>query len=82
MKGLDPLPEADLHNLLQEFVGALGQSTGMESLNGEHALRRLIPLRQDGLKYNETAERGVRVRWVLGVSWTVLCWGIECADEV
>jgi len=64
----DPLPVADLHNLLQEFVPVLSQSPGMDGLREGHPLTRLIPLRPDGLKYEESAERGVAVRWVLGVS--------------
>lgn len=62
---LDPLPDAELHNLLQEFSSPLNLSS---------ALSNLIPLRADQLKYDlassTAAQPGVQVKWVLG--YTVL----------
>ena len=65
--GVDPLPVADLHNLLQEFALSLAESTELPYLTRDHPLAKRIPLRADGLKYEETAERGLDIRWVLGV---------------
>lgn len=73
----DPLPDADLHNLLNEFVAVLPLTKvaghGANRVNGNataeesQPLSEPIPLREDGLKYDESAKRGVAVRWVLGV---------------
>ncbi|CAD6581674.1 MAG: hypothetical protein TREMPRED_003062 [Tremellales sp. Tagirdzhanova-0007] len=65
-EGADPLPVSDLHNLLHEFAQSLSQTDKLDRLSNEHPLARLIPLRPDGLKYDDRAQRGVSVRWVLG----------------
>ncbi|KAK1927682.1 hypothetical protein DB88DRAFT_478877 [Papiliotrema laurentii] len=75
-EGSDPLPDADLHNLLNEFVAVLPLTKvaghGANRVNGNataeesQPLSEPIPLREDGLKYDESAKRGVAVRWVLG----------------
>jgi len=77
----DPLPVADLHNLLQEFALNLSDAEGQPYFTNDHVLTRLIPLRADGLKYDGEAEHGASVRWVLGVSRTVLGMG-DLADGV
>ncbi|KAI9634485.1 uncharacterized protein MKK02DRAFT_28223 [Dioszegia hungarica] len=63
-EGADPLPDAELHNLLQEFASPLG----LKSISD------LIPLRADQLKYDlaspSSVQPGVQVKWVLG--YTVL----------
>jgi hypothetical protein len=72
----DPLPDADLHNLLNEFVHLIPTSSGTsngvsEGANGASStgpLSKVIPLRDDELKYDEAQKRGVAVRWVLSVS--------------
>lgn len=51
---IDPLPDADLHNVLHEFTERLPIDMG-----------ELIPLRPDELKY-ESRPSAVRVKWVLG----------------
>lgn len=60
----DPLPDAELHNLLQEFASPLS----LKSISD------LIPLRADQLKYDlaspSSVQPGVQVKWVLG--YTVL----------
>lgn len=61
----DPLPAAELHNLLQEFSPS---PIGSDLCQAYPALKELIPRREDGLKWEEGAKRGVAVRWVLGVS--------------
>lgn len=72
----DPLPDADLHNLLNEFVHLIptssgisnGVSAGSDSATSTGPLSQVIPLRDDELKYDEAPARGVAVRWVLSVS--------------
>lgn len=63
----DLLPAAELHNLLQEFSTPLSNLLGSTSSSEPSPLSKLIPLREDMLKY-ETVPPGVAVRWVLGVS--------------
>jgi hypothetical protein len=62
---VDPLPDAELHNVLQEFSTPLGLP---------QALSELIPLRKDHLKYDLLSpgakQAGIQVKWVLG--YTVL----------
>lgn len=71
----DPIPDADLHNLLQEFAALLDYEQRPSTANGtikgtgpQSILAQQIPLREDGLKYDEQTKRGVNVRWVLSVS--------------
>ena len=59
----DPLPDAYLHNLLNEFTTTLAPV-----IAPQHPLQSQIPPRADGLKWDDTVESGVAVRWVLGVS--------------
>lgn len=61
------LPAAELHNLLQEFSSPLSTLLGSGPSSEPSPLSKLIPLREDMLKY-ETVPPGVAVRWVLGVS--------------
>jgi hypothetical protein len=56
-----------LHNLLQEFTSPLFSLLGKD-LSPEHPLSKLVPLRDDMLKYEAEAPRAVAVKWVLGVS--------------
>nr|XP_018265042.1 uncharacterized protein I303_03224 [Kwoniella dejecticola CBS 10117]OBR87200.1 hypothetical protein I303_03224 [Kwoniella dejecticola CBS 10117] len=62
-EGSDPLPTAHLHNLLQEFSGNLSDLTDGEVKSP--ALGQPIGVRADGLKFQEDAEKGVEVKWVL-----------------
>ncbi|WWD18217.1 hypothetical protein CI109_102667 [Kwoniella shandongensis] len=62
-EGSDPLPSAHLHNLLQEFVPALG-AIGQPQPSLQK-LGKLIPVREDGSKFDDQRETGVEVRWVL-----------------
>lgn len=60
----DPLPSAELHNLLQEFqpvAASLAPSVDVSALSG------LIPLSADGSSYDADAQPGVSVDWVLTV---------------
>lgn len=60
----DPLPSAELHNLLQEFqpvAASLAPSVDVTALSG------LIPLSADGSSYDADAQPGVSVDWVLTV---------------
>lgn len=68
----DPLPAADLHNLLNEFVEARPELLSGASDSTSGLLRKQIPLREDGLKYSEDVQRGVEINWILGVSAKVL----------
>ncbi|OXG90807.1 hypothetical protein C345_01539 [Cryptococcus neoformans A2-102-5] len=68
-EGSDPLPSAHLQNVLQEFLPAIRKIVPEQQAKEFSKLDSLIPLRQDGLKF-EDVETGVQVRWVL--SYTVL----------
>jgi hypothetical protein len=58
LTSLDPLPSAELHNILQEFASHLpSQST--------QPLSKLIPLDAEG-KWDKQAESAVTVKWILG----------------
>jgi hypothetical protein len=76
---VDPLPDADLHNLLNEFIGVIPGTQSSSPTNhvkcvtstyqaASSPLTTQIPLREDGLKYDESVKRGVAVKWILGVS--------------
>lgn len=54
----DPLPSAELHNILQEFASHLPDQSG-------RPLSQLIPLDPQG-QWDTSARRGVAVRWVMG----------------
>ena len=60
---IDPIPDADLHNLLRETGGALKFPQ-----NIHENLSSVIPLRPDGLKYETEPKPAVQVRWVVRVS--------------
>ncbi|EIW72709.1 hypothetical protein TREMEDRAFT_58878 [Tremella mesenterica DSM 1558] len=62
-EGSDPLPNAHLHNLLQEFSGILAEHIG-----ASHLLEKQIAATEDGLGWDESGDLGVDVRWVLGYS--------------
>ncbi|WVF70988.1 hypothetical protein IAT40_005784 [Kwoniella sp. CBS 6097] len=62
-EGSDPLPAADLHNLLSEFAIKLDELSSSSINSG--SLEKSIGLREDGLKFDESVPRGVAVRWVL-----------------
>ncbi|GFZ43377.1 hypothetical protein JCM24511_01097 [Saitozyma sp. JCM 24511] len=64
-EGAELLPAAELHNLLQEFSSPLSTLLGSGPSSEPSPLSKLIPLREDMLKY-ETVPPGVAVRWVLG----------------
>lgn len=55
---LDPLPSAELHNILQEFTSHLPDQDGKP-------LSQLIPLNKQG-QWEASARRGVAVKWVMG----------------
>ncbi|WVQ96976.1 hypothetical protein IAU59_004085 [Kwoniella sp. CBS 9459] len=62
-EGSDPLPAADLHNLLSEFAPRLHElsSSAFDSAK----LEKPIGMREDGLKFDESVPRAVDIRWVL-----------------
>ncbi|WVR05571.1 hypothetical protein IAU60_002590 [Kwoniella sp. DSM 27419] len=62
-EGSDPLPSADLHNLLSEFVPKISRLGGVQLDTSK--LEKIIPMRDDNLKFDEGVERGVSVKWVL-----------------
>ncbi|KIS01706.1 hypothetical protein L804_01585 [Cryptococcus deuterogattii 2001/935-1] len=63
-EGSDPVPSAHLQNVLQEFLPAIRKIIPEEQVKELNKLDNSIPLRQDGLKF-EDVETGVQVRWVL-----------------
>lgn len=58
----DPLPSAELHNLLHEFRGKLS-ALGCPS----SSLSTRIELSEDSQSYEDCAKSGVQVDWVLSV---------------
>lgn len=64
---IDPLPSTHLQNVLQEFLPAIRKIIPEQQAKEFNKLDNPIPLRQDGLKF-EDVETGVQVRWVLSVS--------------
>jgi hypothetical protein len=54
----DPLPSAELHNILQEFASHLPSQS-------KQPLTQLVPLDTDG-KWDDRAAKAVDIIWVLG----------------
>ncbi|ORX34140.1 hypothetical protein BD324DRAFT_166633 [Kockovaella imperatae] len=65
-EGSDPMPDRELHNVLQEFNSSLIPIIPSLSEREPPLLENLIPLREDGLKYDPNVEPDLRVNWVLG----------------
>ncbi|WOO85725.1 uncharacterized protein LOC62_07G009218 [Vanrija pseudolonga] len=65
--GPDPLPAADLHNLLHEFKSVLG---GLVPAKSTPALSSIIPVAADGSSFCGQAKPDVAVDWV--VTYTLL----------
>lgn len=65
----DPLPSAELHNLLQEFrpkLAALLPGSIPSSISS------LIVPSQDGQRFDDRTQPGVRVDWILNVGgWNI-----------
>lgn len=64
--GSDPLPAADLHNLLQEFHSHFEDVLPDEVRSAFGGLSAQIPV-ENG-RWSTAAKPAVRVKWVLGVS--------------
>lgn len=54
----DPLPSAELHNILQEFATHL-------PTQAKQPLAQLVPLDAEG-KWDDKAPKAVDIKWVLG----------------
>ncbi|KAL1405189.1 hypothetical protein Q8F55_008814 [Vanrija albida] len=65
--GANPLPAADLHNLLHEFKSVLG---GLVPASSAPTLSSIIPLAADGSSFVEQPKPAVAVDWV--VTYTLL----------
>jgi hypothetical protein len=58
------LPDADLHNVLHEFQPLVSSSILSNQI--PTGLDKLIPLREDELKYETEPKPALTVKWALG----------------